>query len=522
MIADDEVHIRNLLKYLIHWEQLGMELTGEFDNGQDLAGAAAADPPDLVITDIQMPEMDGLEMIRTLHETCPNCRYVIISGYRDFSYAQSAVKLGVADYILKPIEEEELNSTLSRIVSDSSKKETVEKDKHREKLISAVLGQREVNSVEEMNAEYGCRFTETGFFMVVWLRLCRTSRESIVATLAEGILDTLKNRLAPICNDQESFMISRLSYAMLVQIEEKQKDTFVRIMDQTYGEMIQSGYRNGGERFYLSVGKAVPNPRELRQSMESARFFINGRLTFGESRIYFADHLRMADKWQKEGRTFPPEISRKLEKAVEQGNAEEIRETIRQMFEQYREEDNPTLYVHMCRWVAETITRKLEQLGVNFDRTRSLTEDLYLEIENSDTVDMLRSCLTDFCVNAMQACLMERTKNPHVYIQLAIDYIDSHYSENLSLPLIADQIHVNPAYLSALFKEETGKNYSEYLTERRMEEARNLLLDEEMTVSGVAEAVGYNSTRYFSRLFETKIGMKPNEYRRIYLRRNGR
>ena len=76
--------------------------------------------------------------------------------------------------------------------------------------------------------------------------------------------------------------------------------------------------------------------------------------------------------------------------------------------------------------------------------------------------------------------------------------------------------------LARRIKEETGKNYSEYLTERRMEEARDLLLNEEMTVSGVAEAVGYNSTRYFSRLFETKIGMKPNEYRRIYLRRNGR
>ena len=522
MIADDEVHIRNLLKYLIHWEELGLELTGEFDNGQDLLSAAAADPPDLVITDIQMPEMDGLEMIRNLHDACPACRYIIISGYRDFSYAQSAVKLGVSDYILKPIEEEDLNSALGKIVRDPGRKEEPPKDRHRGKLVSVVLGQRMLDSVEEMNAEYGCRFSPDGIFMVVWMRLCRTSRESNVASMAEGIMDALRGRLAPICTDLEYFMVSRLSYAMLVQIGEDRKDLFVRTMDQAYGEMIQTGYRPDGERFYLSVGKAVSDPRDLRQSMESARFFINGRLTFGESRIYFADHMRKAESWQKESLSFPPEMSRRLEKAVEKGNAEEIREAIQQMFDRFREEDNPTLYVHMCRWAGETITRKLEQLGVNFDRTRSLTEDLYLEIENSDTVDMLRSCLTDFCVNAMQACLMERKKNPHAYIQMATDYIDAHFAENLSLPLIADKIHVNPAYLSALFKEETGKNYSEYLTERRMEEARTLLMNEDMSISEIAEAVGYNNTRYFSRLFETQTGVKPSEYRRLYLHRNGR
>ena len=103
-----------------------------------------------------------------------------------------------------------------------------------------------------------------------------------------------------------------------------------------------------------------------------------------------------------------------------------------------------------------------------------------------------------------------------------MEYIEQHYSQPLTLTQLADKVNLTDSYFSKLFKEETGKNYREYLTERRMEEARNLLMDENMNISEIAEAVGYNNTRYFSRLFETQTGVKPSEYRRLYLHRNGR
>ena len=115
-------------------------------------------------------------------------------------------------------------------------------------------------------------------------------------------------------------------------------------------------------------------------------------------------------------------------------------------------------------------------------------------------------------------CLDGKQDNAQVYVNLAKKYIDEHYAEEISLQTIADLAHVNAAYLSSVFKKTTGINYLTYLTEVRMEKAKELLCQLDMNLSQIANAVGYTSTRYFSKTFENEVGMKPSEYRRVYLR----
>lgn len=522
ILADDEVHIRNLLKYLVHWDELGLEFAGDYDNGCDVLRAMKEMPADIIITDIEMPEMDGLGMIQELHSIAPDCRYIIISGYRDFEYARAAVKLGVSDYILKPIDEEELNAALAGLVQSLGKRQVGIGSSIRKKLVSAVLGQQILRSVEEVNREYDCHFTPTGRFMVLWMSICRAERDNSVSELAERVMSVLKRRLTPLCTDLEHFMLTRQSYAMLVQIEQEDMPEFIRMVDEAYGELTRRERRSGGERFYFSVGRAVDSIEEIKSSMESARFFINGRLTYGESRVYFADNMRLADVWQKENRTLPPESIREIERDMERMDELRFRETVRKLFDAYRGEKNATLYIHLCRSICEVIALKLGQLGVNGSEVRTFLEETDIQLDNCDTIDMLRETVEGLGLSAIRTYLAGRRQNPHSYVQLAKDYIDSHYAENITLNLIADQAHINPAYLSALFKEETGVNYIDYLTSLRMEKAKALLTDASLNLSQIAEMVGYNSARYFSKIFETQMGIKPSEYRRLHLRRDRR
>ena len=523
ILADDEKHIRSLLKYLIHWEELGLELVGEFDNGQDVVDAAGKLPADIIVSDIQMPGMDGLTMIREVRELRPDCRFVIISGFRHFEYAQKAVKLGVSDYILKPIDEDELNAALAGLVKSMKPRQKPDTAwARKKKLIAVVLGQRKPGSVAELNREYGAHFSETGCFMVLWMAICRTERDSSVAEFAERILAHLKGRIEPLCTDLDSFMVTRLRYALLLQVEPENMTAFIRTVDEAYGMLIRRESRPEGERFYLSVGKSVQNVGEIRASTESAKFFINGRLTFGESRVYVADNIRKAAAWQNETRKMPSEAVRRLENAIEQMDEPRIRETVREVFDDWQGEENPTLYIYLCHELCEVLTHKLGNLGVSAAQRRTVSEDADARIENCDRIDMLREAMERVCLEAVRTYLTDRRENPKSYVQVAKSYLDAHYAENITLAVLAEQAHVNAAYLSALFKEEMGVNYSEYLTALRMEHAKTLLTDVSRNVSEVAEAVGYNSTRYFSKLFETQTGIKPGEYRRLYLRHEGR
>ena len=121
LLIDDEIHVRSLMKYLIHWEELGLTLEGEYDNAQDAVAKMQQEPADIVITDICMPGMDGLEMIEQIQQSNQNCRFILISGYRDFEYAKKAIGLGVSEYIVKPINEEEINKTLRKVLTGAVK-----------------------------------------------------------------------------------------------------------------------------------------------------------------------------------------------------------------------------------------------------------------------------------------------------------------------------------------------------------------------------------------------------------------
>lgn len=523
VLADDEIHIRNLLKYLIHWDEHGLELVSDYGSGQAVVEHAKEDTPDLIISDIKMPGMDGLEMIRQVREILPNCRFVIISGFRDFEFAQKAVKLGVSDYILKPIAEDELNETL-RSITRSASENVVQASgvsDRRQPFLSVLKNQNTVSGYMDANKRYGFHFEKIGNWYVLILQFCRVAMESSAAEHATRILKMLKKRLEPMVSDQEAFMVDDHVYTTVLQLKPEKEADFLRNLDYTYRSLLDEERESiSPMRFYLSCGRKVEDIRDISSAYQSAKFFIAGRLRYGDNRVYIADTQQNASLWQSESKPIGNEVIREFRRALENSEEKEIRNIIESEFEQYlNNTENWALYEHMCLQFSDVLFSVLNRMGMPAHEMEQNRAALESGLENCDTIESLASQIIRSVLEITRRYITANKDNPQSYVKFAKEYIDAHYSEDITLTILAEKANINPAYLSSLFKEETGENYSAYLTRVRIEKAKELLCDISLNISQIAEQTGYSSPRYFSRIFESVTGIRPSEYRRLYLRK---
>ncbi|MBO4218655.1 MAG: response regulator, partial [Erysipelotrichaceae bacterium] len=194
IIVDDEVRVGNLIKNLIEWEQLGLELIGVFQNGYDVLEKFKTEPADILLCDIEMPDISGLDLVQRITRDYPTTRCVIISGFRNFEYARQAMQYGVDHYILKPVDEEELNSTLRLLCQSTPPKDAG--NLVRENILTLLLeGRWQPESAAEVNRKYGYKFSSSPFYLV---RIVSSS-----ARMMEIIMTTLMAKLPLLCYDYE-------------------------------------------------------------------------------------------------------------------------------------------------------------------------------------------------------------------------------------------------------------------------------------------------------------------------------
>ena len=523
VLADDEVHIRNLLKYLIHWEEHGLQLIADYETGRDVAEHVREDRPDLIISDIKMPGMDGLEMIRSVKAILPECRFIIISGFRDFEFAKQAVRLGVMDYILKPVDEDELNGTLAEMVKEISTEEPEEpRGLNRQDFLPAIRGQGHAGTISDVNKTYGFHFAETGTFYILWLQFCRRPPQMAVADAAKRVMQRVHGCLEEYLNDGESYMVSGQAFIGMIQVKENREAGFLRELDSAYREVLdEEKAAIAPMTIYLSCGNGVNDIAEIHDSYDCAKFFIGGRFGYGEGRVYIADTQVNKRYWIKDSYTLRNETIKRFCSAIENREEALALRITEEAFRTYENsgENNWTLFVYISYQLADALTQMLNNLGVTTSEAMSLRSVMEQWNENTDTIDGLVSNTQKMISQVMHQYLSDSKEDSHAVIQYARDYIDKHYADDITLALLADKININPTYLSAVFKETTGINYSSYLTAVRVEHAKELLRDIDMNLSEVASAVGYNSTRYFTRIFKQETGIKPSEYRRLNLKK---
>ncbi|MGI6777801.1 MAG: response regulator transcription factor [Acetivibrionales bacterium] len=535
LIMDDEPKICELILRLIDWDSLGVSVIGVAYDGQDGFDLLCKERPDIVITDIRMPSLDGLEIIKMTRDKGIDCFFIVISGYQRFEYAQNALKYGVTDYLLKPINKDDLTHTLQKIVSTISEEKArrlVEEQtrnlasfnikKLRQQFLHDFLNTPSIAermSVAEINNQYHYNMGN-GKFCIVIIKVDyqyadnRDFSQILLGRSEKAFRDIFESS----CIEMESIIIGTRLYCFL----QADPSESARLKDQIHAladkvENILSSY----DSFSLTIcpSPLVNDIRDLPACLKFANKAVSYRIVDTKNHIsqYANFQSNMLNTLNLS--IFYSERHREtLKNLVEVGSVDDIREFLSQIFMPFtksifRSYDPDMLYV-VCTEVLNTISSTIKTEYLPEDELISFTQVLD-EVDNSTSVSSLILRFIESLITALEPYFSNKKIQKSRPVRLAIQYIEKHYREPITLESISSELYLSPTYFSAIFKKETGCSFIEYLTTFRMGIAKKLLRSTNDSLVQIAEQVGYKDAKYFSKVFYKSFGIPPLRYRKL-------
>jgi len=523
IIADDEQLICVLLEKIILWKELDMELIGAASDGIELWEMIRSEQPDIVITDINMPNLDGIELIRRVREKGIPCHFIIVSGYRLFEYAQNALKYNVEDYILKPINNEELNNCLrelsKKIDMQNSHNEHVsmnneEYKNYLMKRVTEALGKNEM-TLAEVNERFNLQLSE-GCFQVVRIALDIKDRDSVFSE-NNAILKKLSVEFERI--------MSRACGAVLVAVDSFYIHALINYAPSTEKKMqecIQEYFNCArdlvslfvGVRITIGIGNAMDAPHGIAESENQARCALFSRIREGCNRVIEYRNINVAHKAFSQEKH--EELLRALKHAFEGWDEEAFEKIHRQIFRSIRMQFCPTEVLKLCNEIVDCFLNSCRSIIAEYSNEEYIRNQIEYAMRCASDINELENAILE-PVSSLMKSLIQNFKNKESQpILHAMNYIMEHYNEDVCLEVLAEEVKLSPNYFSSLFKKETNMNFSDYLTDVRMQKAKELLQQSNYNISEIAFKVGYSDGRYFSKLFLKTVGLKPAEYRKIY------
>jgi two-component system, response regulator YesN len=521
LIVDDESRIAQLISKLIHWKENGLVPAGIYLDGQQAYEQISSGNADIVITDIRMPVMDGLELIRRSHELHQNSvHFIVISGYREFEYAHTALKYGVEDYLLKPVNENELNATLKRLsTAYSTEQERIKKAENDEQVKKELLSQRAaaflvqkgtLSSLADFNREYSLCLEDT-FYLALSLRLDRHTAvetdatqdrfiiQNIIRIMTEKFSAVVKNQLHTSTDAGTIYFI--LNYKTGSCAESVLPDIFNELKEYVYAfSQYELTLAFGGEEQFADVTRSICKAEEG----------IHERIVFGTGKIISPHDLEIKHDALLEEDILDT-IRLKTANAVQSLSSPQLSRLIETVFSGIKEKklyNADAYYETACMFVRFVY----DQMSVSSREEQQLNDEIHSCYSVADLSLLLR---TRLCAK-LDELRVQKQSQAERPIRFAREYVETHYAEKITLENVAGILKLNSSYFSTLFKKETGSNFLEYITEVRIEKAKNLLISTNDTMAGIAEKVGYTDARYFSQCFEKVAGLKPSVYRRLY------
>lgn len=521
IIADDEKRVANLIKNLCDWESLGLEVKALCFDGESALEAILTHQPEIVITDIRMPKLDGLQLVQQTRERGLNCSFIIISGYKHFEYARQALQYGVADYLLKPIDEEQLTATLrkltaiiqnrdrnARLVTEASRQTSQRQDAA---FWSALLsGGESIDwSAEAVERAYGKRFAP-GSFLALAVRvdnLALLSEDGMffekLSEIAAKTIPSAQTRLAH--NDHLCcyFLLSFPQQAQTAVCKEIKSFYFrTSELQEIYGSL--SLTMGVGEPVHCLEAVAS---RGLPQAIRAA----DARLSFGAGRLYNAAGLHFTPMPVEQLLTL--EYVRGLKTAIGCLEVEQLHREKQRLLEACQGKDgaDPADILRLCGGLLQCCEDTLSR--ESFDRLDAAAQRAIAAARSfSDLIEAIFRCMEQ----AIEELLTERLNGEIKPVRQTKQYIAAHFAEGLTLEIVAAHIGINPSYLSRLFKQHTGEGFNEYVVSVRIEQSKHLLRTTRMNLQTIAENVGYYDPKYFARLFKKTVGITPSEFRKLY------
>ncbi len=531
LIADDEMKICQLISHLIDWDAMGLEVVDIVNDGKAAYESICKNHPDIVITDIRMPNFDGLELIRLCKEKFPNVYFIIISGYGEFSYAKNAIKYGVEDYLLKPIKKKELEGALNKIKEKYDINYTGEQEKERLRSIANTSKDKIQQSfltnmircandsnlvfdfhMEEINNQYQCRFQQ-GFFTVVNFQLYQKKeamhRDSL-DFLACKLQEIIKEELKELCTE----FISLASEGTVICLMNTEDDHFLKVKKQFHKIKINvSNEIFSNIVLIMGVGNSYPDLNSIVRSYQEAEISLLNRIGYSNDYVIEYSKLKSFDKNISD--FIDIKMRNDIIAAQERMDVTAILHCIDLLRQQLTEYKTDSLLVYNCFLeLIEVLQFGSKNYGVLFQKLD--LEEYKRKYKSILTFDELFDWVSSEIIVKYRKFTDQKKVAEKKPIRVAKQYIYDNYNKNLTLESVSEFTGFNPTYFSVFFKKETGKNFSEYLTELRIKNAKSYIVSTDMDIADIAAEVGYNDLKYFSKLFKKVTGINPTEYRKLY------
>jgi len=511
LLVDDEVFARQGLRQFIDWRAYGFDTVLEADNGEEALERIEKDRPELVVTDIRMPVLDGLDLIREVKERdLQEPLFIIVSGYSDFKYAQQAVRFGVQDFILKPIDKEELTGTLDRLVDQLRLTAARDMKSNETKFEELLAGRADAPLLLELAVAMGIvEGHELRYCIVEVNDLPYDAEDADSFRRHLEIKETLARRIAEYAGHPA------------VLLHEQQRGVFgfvaagPRIGDKAECDRFLWGLQRrlsaetaGAVTVY--AGAAANRLDQVKESFRTANEARLRKYALPDGRTAaFEDAVAVPIRYVE----LEEALIHRLLEAVEEFDAARMEEAVSRIFESFREQRfAPEAVGTSLARCAMGIVRTVQQMGGD-ERELALLPKLLQALKRPMTLARLRELFNEFVAESA-ACIAERRKTfGKGGIHKIKQYIEAHYRENISLKTIAAKFYMNPVYLGQLFKKAHGMYFNEFLLQYRVQEAKKLLRQTELRVYEIADRVGFTNADYFVAQFEKVEGKTPTEYR---------
>ena len=528
IIVDDEDLVRQGLKKHFDWGSHNIEIVADLSDGQKAFQYVKDNHIDLVLTDVLMPYMDGITLAKNLRELYPDIKIIFISGHDDVIYLKKALKVEAVDYILKSIDLDELDETVSRVVNimnteNQSKKNLADMENLlnqsipllQERFFMTMIRDDFENQVimKERIEFLNIPLNDDMYYCVLVVQIQRVY--STFHVLSERERQLLSLQIQNECtevgkqySDTICFENKQGEYVIILSLlEDDYEETLLEVSENINGRL------KGGMNLQVSIGissrfKGLEN---IKASYENAANAISKRYLLDDALAISVDKYEM-DESLKE---FKENAEKNLQECLSSGNAEQVSKVLEELITIIREKFHQDEEQNLMIFLLLLPTRIVTDIKINkksdysnqrrildkflccsdFDEQYLLIQRLYLEV--ATLMSSMSKTYSHSIINQVRKTIEERCK------------------EQISISTLAKDVYLTPTYLCVLFKQVTGTTINDYLTLTRLEKAKKLLSDPYIKLYDVCYEVGYLSPSYFSRLFKKYTGISPSEYRNI-------
>lgn len=539
ILAEDEADVREGIIAQIDWEKYGFEVVDQAENGREAAESIDRLLPDVVVTDIQMPFMNGLQLAEWTRSHHPNTKIIILTGYDEFEYAQKAIKLQIDEYILKPFSSQELIDVLlkvrAQIEAEIAEKENVHVlNEHyrkslpvlREQFLSSLVSRRlPLQEIADKSAEYGINLNgkrfQSSVISIDYIRSGESQEGAVGRPVSLRDTGDHNLQLFAILNIAEEIcqkhgfgrVFIYRDEAVLLSFSEKTDETEITANTLAILEEIRQNVQR-----YLKLtvtagaGTVCHCPSMLSNSFTDAMQALDYRLILGNNRVIWIEDV---ESRSNQLLAFDELTQQALIRTIKLGTVQELKEVVDELFGGLDTALVSTQdYQIFLLEIVTSILRVAKESGSGTADFLGPSMAILTELNKFNNMGEAKQWIIGICTGLMDSIASERQSSYKQLMDQAKEYIRSHYEESdISIGRVCQHLHISTGYFSSIFKKEMKMTFVSYLLQIRLEAAKELLRSTELKAFEIAEQIGFADPNYFSFCFRKKYGQSPKEYK---------